>query len=94
MDCVHGRCEQQGVAVGCCLGYQISAEDPIVASDIVDIDLLAEALAEFWRDDAGHQIDRSTRGKRHDDADCPIGISRTAGGAPRSKHDQQQAEPD
>ena len=78
-----GRGAGDGVAIVGCGHHGLQPGDAIGTGAVVDDDLLADALAEFLRDDARHEIDTTTRREWHDHADrfVGVGLCRGDGGA-------------
>jgi hypothetical protein len=66
--------EQQGVAVGGCLGDDLRADIAARAGLVVDDHLLAPDLGEVLCHDAAQQIGRAGGGERHHHADLLVRI--------------------
>src|SRR4051812_24526370 len=73
--------EQDGVAVRWRLRDLHGADAAARAADILDIELLAELLAELLHDEPRENVGRAAGCERHDDAHGPRGISLRPDGA-------------
>ena len=70
------RHDQDGVSVRWRLRSLPHADAAAGAADVLDVELLAQALGQFFRDDPRKDVVWSTRRERHDDADrpCRVGL--------------------
>jgi hypothetical protein len=66
--------DEDGIAVWRRLRRHSHSRIAAGVSDVLDIELLAQAVREFLRDDARNDVGRSGRRKRHDDLDCVRGV--------------------
>ena len=73
--------EQDGVAVGRRLGHLRGADAAARTADVLDIELLAELLAQFLHHQPGEDIRRAAGRERHDHAHRPCRIRLRPGDA-------------
>jgi len=63
------------VAIGRCPRDERGADIAATAGMVLDVELLAEALGEFWREHARNHVDRASRCERRHHLDRPIGVT-------------------